>query len=237
MSARDPDSVRLHLIRQVLTLPSPLLDEAETFFSQLQNKIIPERMLPRASEEPGVGQPPERDWPHAPVHRLGEQGTFIVTSSTHEKAHYFRGADRLDYLETNLLSLAKEHGWQLEAWAVFSNHYHFVAHSPPDPQTLSTFLKELHGRTSHWVNQLDRLTERQVWFNYWETKLTFEKSYLARLSYVHQNPVKHGLVTSAAQYRWCSAAWLERTAPRSQVAILYRFKIDKINVRDDFAPV
>ena len=35
------------------------------------------------------------------------------------------------------------------------------------------------------------------------------KSYLARLNYVHQNPVKHGLVRVANQYRWCSAAWLE----------------------------
>ena len=25
--------------------------------------------------------------------------------------------------------MAQEHGWDLEAWAVFSNHYHFVGHS------------------------------------------------------------------------------------------------------------
>jgi putative transposase len=77
---------------------------------------------------------------------------------------------------------------------------------------------------------------RQVWFNYWETKLTFEKSYIARLSYVHRNPVRHGLVATPAHYRWCSAGWLERTASRAQVAMLYRLKIDKISIQDDFEP-
>ena len=28
--------------------------------------------------------------------------------------------------------VAHEFGWQLEAWAVFSNHYHFVGHSPEE---------------------------------------------------------------------------------------------------------
>ena len=161
----------------------------------------------------------------------------MVTSSTYEKAHHFRGAERLDYLESNLLSLAKVFGWHLEAWAVFSNHYHFVAHSPADPRSLSALLKELHGKTSHHGNQLDGVSGRQVWFNFWDSRLTFEKSYFARLSYVHRNPVKHGLVRVANQYRWCSAAWLERTTSRAMVETLYRFKIDRLSVLDDFDPV
>ena len=54
-----------------------------------------------------------------------------------------------------------------------------------------------------------------MWHNFWDTKLTFEKSYLARLNYVHQNAVKHVLVPAANQYRWCSAAWFEQTATRA----------------------
>jgi putative transposase len=232
VSTGNEDHVRLRLIQRILTLSPNELDEVEHFFSRLPTNIVP---LPSPSRQ--VDTPVERNWPHAPTHRLGEHGTYIVTSGTHGKAHFFRGAERLDYLESNLLSLAKEFGWQLEAWAVFSNHYHFVAHSPPDPKTLSALTKELHGKTSYHVNQLDRVAERQVWFNYWETRLTFEKSYLARLSYVHRNPVKHGLVMSAADYRWCSAAWLARSAPRAQVETLYRFKIDRLSIHDDFDPL
>ena len=73
-----------------------------------------------------------------------------------------------------------------------------------------------------------------MWFNFWDTKLTYERSYLARLNYVHQNPVKHGLVAIANQYRWCSAAWFERTVSPAMVKTIYGFKTDKLNIHDDF---
>src|SRR5947208_1093555 len=53
---------------------------------------------------------------------------------------------------------------------------------------------------------------QQVWHNYRETRLTYQRCYLARLNYVHQNPVKHGFVPVATKYQCCSAAWFERTA-------------------------
>jgi len=65
----------------------------------------------------------------------------------------------------------------------------------------------------------------------------YEKSYLARLNYVHQNAVKHGLVSVANQYPWCSAAWFERTATRAQVRTIYSFKTDRVTVQDEFEPV
>src|SRR6185295_4035105 len=110
--------------------------------------------------------------------------------------------------------------WRLEAWAVFSNHYHFIGHSPaaePDASSLSQMLGILHTRTSGWINRLDNTPARKVWFNFRETRLTYQRSYLARLSYVRQNPVKHGLVLVANQYPWCSAAWFERTASPATV--------------------
>jgi putative transposase len=98
-------------------------------------------------------------------------------------------------------------------------------------------IAELHRQTATHVNQLDHVPGRQVWFNYRDTLLTFERSYLARLNYVHRNPVKHGLVRVANQYRWCSAPWLERTAASAQVRTIYSFKIDQLKVLDDFEPI
>ena len=82
---------------------------------------------------------PETPWPHAPVHRLAEGGTFFLTARTLHKPHYFRGADRLRVLQRGLLTVARDYGWQLEAWAVFSNHYHFIDHSPPDAPDASNW--------------------------------------------------------------------------------------------------
>ena len=178
--------------------------------------------------------PHSKDWPHAPVHRFDSRGIYIVTAATLHKERLFRSAENLDLLEQHLLSLAKRYRWQLEAWAVFSNHYHFVARNNDDSAVLKKFLKHLHADTARELNRLDQKAGRTVWFNFWDTKLTYEKSYLARLAYVHQNPVKHGLVRLANQYQWCSAAWFERTASLAMVKTIYGFKFDKLNVQDDF---
>jgi len=176
-------------------------------------------------------------WPHAPEHRLCSRGTYFVTASTYLRQHHFAGKTRLAVLHRGLLKLAAEFRWRLEAWAVFSNHYHWIGHSPEledTAESLSRMLGSLHEKTAKWVNRLDATKGHKVWHNFRETRLTYEKSYLARLNYVHQNPVRHGLVSVANQYPWCSARWFERTASPAQIKTIYRFKIDKITLPDEF---
>ncbi len=177
-----------------------------------------------------------KDWPHAPIHRLDGSGIFMVTSATLYKKHLFNSPVKLSLLESHLLKLAKDYAWQLEAWAVFPNHYHVVVRSQPEtqPDSLPKLLKHLHNKTAIELNRLDGVTGRNVWYNFWDTKLTYEKSYLARLNYVHQNPVKHGLVAVASQYEWCSAAWFERMATPAQVKTIYSFQTDQVKVYDDY---
>ncbi len=179
----------------------------------------------------------EVPWPHAPTHCLSETGTYFVTAGTYCKEHFFHGAERLAVLQRGLLKLATRFGWRMEAWAVFSNHYHFVAHSPETGgESLREMLASLHGATAVWINRIEKHPGRKVWHNFRETRLTYEKSYLARLNYAHQNPVKHGLVPVASQYPWCSVGWFERVAPPAQVKTVYGFKTDKLNVYDEYDP-
>jgi len=179
-------------------------------------------------------------WPHAPEHRLTEAGTFIVTVGTYRKVHHFRSPDALKAIHGGLLKYAARYGWRLEAWAVFSNHYHFVGHSPEGTsgaENLSTFLGHFHSRSAAWLNRRDGTPGRRVWHNFRDTRLTHQRSYLARLNYVHQNAVRHGLVPVANQYPWCSAGWFERTATPAQIGTIYGLKIDSVNVPDEFTPV
>src|SRR5207253_2230626 len=83
----------------------------------------------------------------------------------------------LDILHTGLLKVAQDFSWQLEAWAVFSNHYHFVGRSPEDADestSLSKMLTVLHHHTAIWVNRLDKTAGRKIWHNFWDTKLTYQ---------------------------------------------------------------
>lgn len=184
----------------------------------------------KADSNPSLKKP----WPHAPVHKLTEDGIYFVTAGTLHKEHLFQGDERLTLVEFELLTKANLYHWQIEAWAVFSNHYHFVARGCPDSANLGKLLKHLHADTARALNRLDDQPRRKVWHNFRETKLTYERSYLARLNYVHQNPVRHGLVSVANQYRWCSAAWFERVATPAMVQTIYSFKTDRVEVEDDF---
>jgi putative transposase len=182
----------------------------------------------------GASRDHER-WPHAPPHWLMSPGIYFVTASTLHKARFFDTVGKLDLVTRKLLDTAKEFGWQMRAWAVLANHYHFVADSPEGgAETLRRWLTDFHRTTAIALNQLDRCDGRRIWFNFRDTHITHQTSYLARLPYVHENPVRHKIVAAAHEYRWCSAAWFETNAPASFVASVARFKTDKLKIDDDY---
>ncbi len=174
------------------------------------------------------------DWPHAPLHRLSPNGTYIVTAGTYLKKHVLTDDRRLSLVCDALLDLADECGWALQAWAVLANHYHFIAAATERSGDLSRMLQRLHASTAIKLNALDETPGRRVWFQFWDTRLTYQRSYLARLNYVHRNAVHHGLVERASEYLWCSAAWFEREAAPSFFKTVTSFKIDRLKVVDDF---
>ena len=174
------------------------------------------------------------NWPHAPKHWLLEPGTYIVTAGTYKKPHHLNTPRRLDFFLASLFKYAVEFNWELRAWAVLSNHYHFVAQSPSDPGNLSKFLGKLHMQTAKELNLQDNTPGRKVWHQFCEKHITFERSYLARLHYVHCNPAKHGVVPLAENYRWCSASWFALNASPAFVATVKSFKTDQVEVPDDF---
>ena len=109
-----------------------------------------------------------------------------------------------------LFACACEFGWELQAWAILRNHYYFVATAPSvergGPTTLSRLLGKLHMLSAKELNRQDGTPGRRVWAQYWDSHITFQTSHLARLRYVHENAVHHGLASMATTYRWCSAA-------------------------------
>ncbi len=172
------------------------------------------------------------DWPHAPAHRLGTSGAYIVTAGIYQKAFLLASNTRKNFFQELLFKTAKEFDWQLQAWAILANHYHLIVVGPG--KNLSAWIKKLHASAAKFINQEDQSPGRKVWHQYWETHLTFEKSYYARLRYVHQNPVRHGAALNATNYPWCSASWFEQKAERAFVKTVESFSLDHVQVEDDF---
>ncbi|MFI5385235.1 MAG: transposase [Fimbriimonadales bacterium] len=172
-----------------------------------------------------------KSWPHAPSKQVDVPGTYMVTSSTYHKRLLFDSSGDLEMLQESLFAAAEEFGFQLQAWAIFPNHYHVIGFAANGVKELT---KILHGRTSRELNRLHGCQGRTVWYRSWDTLLTFEKSYLARLHYVHQNPVRHRVAARAEDYRWCSAKWFEDGCERAFYDTVNSFPIDHLNVFDDF---
>jgi len=173
------------------------------------------------------------DWPHAPLHRfVNEDAIYFVTAGTYLKQHFYRTPTRLDALQARLFALSRQHECSLQAWSIFSNHYHLVVSARGEH--LRRMLTRLHTEEGIDANQLDGTPGRQVWFQFRETELTYERSWLARLRYTHENAVHHRVVPESTLYRWCSASWFESNARRAFVNTVKSFKIDRVNVSDDF---
>ncbi len=171
-------------------------------------------------------------WPHGPLHLFVPNSLYIVTASTLYKQHIFDTPPKLALLQNTLFEVTLAYGWQLQAWALFANHYHFIARAPEDGTSLKRLIQRLHSQSARLVNEMDNMAGRRVWFQYWDTCLAYERSYYARLNYVHNNPVKHRLVAVAEQYPFCSAAWFKTHALDSFRKKVEAMPYDKVNGQD-----
>ena len=173
-------------------------------------------------------------WPHAPPHHFTPRGNYMLTAGTLHKAHLFDTAAKRDLLADTVLDLAAKYSLFLQAWAFLSNHYHLIVSFEKATVPHRLFIRHLHREIAVRLNALDGTPGRRVMYEFWDTELTYEKSWLARLHYVHYNPVKHGLIAVAADYPWCSARWFETNARESFVKSVCSFRIDRVKVMDDF---
>jgi putative transposase len=173
-------------------------------------------------------------YPHNPPHLFVAGAIYMVTGATLYKAPILHTDPNKVLFCSVLFERAQIVGWELQAWAVLDNHYHFIARSLEDSRTLARLILELHSITAIGFNRLDGTPGRRVWYNYWDSCLTYEASYLARLNYVHQNPVKHGAVQKAEDYPFCSYRWFLEEGESEFRQKVFNQPMEKIKVADDF---
>ena len=175
-------------------------------------------------------------WPHAPPHRLRMAGVYFLTARCSEGHHLLADDDLKDWFQDTLFSLVNEFGWTLEAWAILSNHYHFICHSPTGTDgaaSLREMIRKLHSLTTRELNHRDNQPGRtRLWQNFRETHLTHQRSYLARLHYVHQNAVHHKLVAAGSDWKWCSAAAFKKAVTPAWLKTITSFPYHEIAAKD-----
>ena len=107
-----------------------------------------------------------------------------------------------------LKTTADKLDWNIDDWVFLDDHHHLMLESPeteangPMPKTIAEFINNFHRfsalRIRSSYNDLKRI--KNIFYNYWDTCITYERSYFARLNYLYYNPVKHDYVKDPADY-------------------------------------
>jgi REP element-mobilizing transposase RayT len=115
----------------------------------------------------------------------------------------------------------KSGGFLLFAYVIMMDHMHLLTSRP---STTSDVLRVVKGLTARRVidylkansysDSLAKLQHQEQDRNYryslWQTEknvlpIFSQGMFMEKLNYIHQNPVRAGLVGKASDYRWCSA--------------------------------
>lgn len=149
---------------------------------------------------------------HTPPHLFRPNSIYIITAAIYAKLRLINTDAKKRVLVDILFRQSARLSWELEARSILPNNYHFIARAPENSPSLSTLIQAIHSISAKYLNRADNMPGRRVWYNYWDTCITKESSYLARLHYVHVNPSKHGYVDRPEDYEFSSYSWFLNTA-------------------------
>lgn len=161
--------------------------------------------------------------PHknTPPHWFVSNTIYMVTGSVVYGKPLLDSDEKLANFCETLFERAKLLNWSIDAWFVMPTHYHFIARSPEDALSLKALIQGVHSINAKFVNRADGTPGRKVWYNYWDSCIQNEASYLARMRYVMINPVKHGLVQNPEDYLFSSYKYfLEDSEPEFRQRVL-----------------
>jgi putative transposase len=146
------------------------------------------------------------DYKHAPTHLFVPGSVYMLTAGTYNRERLLNTDEKKNNIIRYLNEITNKYDWQTIAWVVLDNHYHTLLRSPDSDASIpiSRLCKLFHRKISMSVNRHDGIKGRQVMYNYWDTCITYERSYWARLNYINHNPVKHGYVDYAEDYPFSS---------------------------------
>ena len=156
----------------------------------------------------------------------------FITSTIIEWLPVFTTAACCDVLVRSFEHCRQHKGLRLHAWVILDNHFHAIVSGPELADTIRDFkrftarmiLAQLQTEGREWLlNQLayfraahrKAAAEHQVWQEGVHPQAIIDDEMMRqKLEYLHNNPVKRGMVASPEHWRYSSAhEWLDGTCP------------------------
>ncbi len=145
-----------------------------------------------------------------------------LTCSCHDRLPLFKTNAIKDAFVEHLDATRHALGARLFAFVVMPEHFHLlVAPNLPEhpvPEFLSRLKRPFARRMIARWSELDapileRITTPRGTRHFWQRGGGYDRNIFTtdeleeKINYIHENPVRRGLVESAADYRWSSAQW------------------------------
>ncbi|MBN2829473.1 MAG: transposase [Candidatus Cloacimonetes bacterium] len=176
-----------------------------------------------------------KEYKHNPPHLFVPDAKYFITVSTLGRHRYLKSDSTKDATLAYLIQSIQHFNWNLADWVILDNHLHFMATAPENVKTLSDLMHNLTRFTANWLSShnIPRI-ESKYFHNYWDTCITYEKSYFCRLNYIWNNPVKHGYVESPEKWIYGSYIYRFRAEDIESQEIMLNYPIDRVHIDDDF---
>ena len=96
----------------------------------------------------------------------------------------------------------KKYDIEIYAYCLMDNHIHMLLKSRPD--ALSSFFQSLGTKFVRWYNNKYLRSGHLFQERFHSTVIETDRSFLAALVYIHDNPVKANMCRYPSEYRWSS---------------------------------
>ena|SRR5579872_4202776 len=134
---------------------------------------------------------------------LPELACHITQRGVDRRDTFSSPPDRLTYLRLLRENLSDTRV-RILGFCLMTNHLHLIA-VPGREDSLAILLRRVHGRYAQYYNIRSGRTGH-LWQNRFFACALDTEHLWAALAYAERNPVRAGLVASAGEYRWSSAA-------------------------------
>jgi putative transposase len=105
------------------------------------------------------------------------------------------------------------------------SHYHILLKIEKG-RNIPDFVKGVNGKSAYLLNNIEKLPERMVWYNYWDVCIREAEDFWKRFNYIHHNPVKHGYSERMEDYEYSSyKKWLESKGDEWMKDVLERYPV------------
>ncbi|MFX4262584.1 REP-associated tyrosine transposase [Pelotomaculum propionicicum] len=136
------------------------------------------------------------------MRKLSESKIYHVMIRGNEKKDIFLDDEDREELLYIIREKNKEKKWNIYAYCLMNNHVHLLINEGVDE--IARIMQRINISYAHYFNKKYKRVGHLLQDRYRSENIEDNSYMLACVRYIHNNPVKAGIVKDAALYRWSS---------------------------------